>query len=298
MKQNAFLKWSIIALILTALVGAGTVAYYSWGDPRPATSEANAVSGDYRVNLLPAATPEPEPPTPAPTQAASTQEPDTNPADVDIADPPTPLPPTATPIPPTDTPVPVPPTAVAAAPEPTQPPAPKATATPKKATQPAVPVLPNGVKYGERKPNLPNRIVRIQSPDIKLDTGVYEVYATKKGEWEVADYAGGHHYNSKNPGEGGNIVLSGHNNWRGEVFRYLEHLQPGHTINVWTLDGKQYTYSVEEVNKVPEKGVSYAQRLENGKVMQQTEEEQLTLITCWPYTTFTHRIIVVAKPVK
>ena len=158
-------------------------------------------------------------------------------------------------------------------------------------------LLPNGVRYGERKPNLPNRIVRIASPDIKLDTSVYEVYAPK-GVWEVADYAGGHHYDSKNPGEGGNIVVSGHNNWRGEVFRYLEFLKPGNTINVWTLDGTKHTYVVQELKKLQEVGVSMAQRLMNAKVMDPTSEEQLTLITCWPYKTFTHRIIIIAKPVE
>jgi sortase A len=167
----------------------------------------------------------------------------------------------------------------------------KATAKPK----PGVPVLPNGVVYGDHKPNLPGRIVRIASPNVRLDTPVYEVYAVK-GVWEVADYAGGHHYNSKNPGEGGNIVMAGHNNWRGEVFRYVADLKPGNLIKVWTLDGKEHHYTVESVNKVLEAGASQAQRLKNAKVMDPTPTEQLTLITCWPYTTFTHRVIVVAKP--
>jgi len=158
-------------------------------------------------------------------------------------------------------------------------------------------ILPNGVRYGERKPKLPNRIVRIASSNIKLDTSVYEVYAPKS-VWEVADYAGGHHYDSNNPGEGGNIVVSGHNNWRGEVFRYLELLKPGHIIDVWTLDGKKYTYEVAELKKLKEAGASMAQRLDNAKVMNPTPFEQLTLITCWPYKTFTHRIIVIAKPVE
>ena len=156
-------------------------------------------------------------------------------------------------------------------------------------------VLPNGVIYGERKPNLPNRIVRIASPNIKLDTSVYEVYSPK-GVWEVADYAAGHNYNSKNPGEGGNIVMAGHNNWHGEVFRYLVDLKPGDTIKLWTLEGKEYHYTVQSVNKVLEAGASYAQRLKNAQVMDPTPNEQLTLITCWPYTTFTHRVIIVAKP--
>jgi sortase A len=159
-------------------------------------------------------------------------------------------------------------------------------------------LLPNGVRYGDHTPDLPGRIVRITSPDVKLDARVYEVYGTSKGLWEVADYAAGHHYTSKNPGEGGNIVLSGHNNYRGEVFRYLEFMKPGDTINVRTLEGKDYTYLVESVEKLKEAGVSLAQRLDNGKVMKETSTEQLTLITCWPYTTYTHRLIVIARPVR
>jgi len=169
----------------------------------------------------------------------------------------------------------------------------KVKTTPK--PKPGVVVLPNGVVYGERKPNLANRIVRIASPNIKLDTSAYEVYA-KNGAWEVADYAAGHHYNSKNPGEGGNIVLAGHNNWRGEVFRYLEFLKPGDLIKIWTLDGKEYHYTVKEVKKLQEAGASMAQRLKNANVMDPTPTEQLTLITCWPYTTYTHRLIVIATP--
>jgi sortase A len=189
-------------------------------------------------------------------------------------------------------------------PVPTSPPAPTAQPAPDKSTPKAVPIktpdpnlLPNGVRYGDHKPNLPDRIVRITSPNIKLDTGAYEVYINRKQNvWEVADYAAGHNYDSKNPGEGGNIVLSGHNNWRGEVFRYLEFLKPGDLIQVWTLDGKEYHYRVTDIKKLKETGVSMAQRLKNASVMYPTDHEQLTLITCWPYTTYTHRLIVIAVP--
>jgi sortase A len=132
-------------------------------------------------------------------------------------------------------------------------------------------------------------------PSIKVDTGVYEVYGIK-GTWEVADYAAGHHYSSRNPGEGGNIVLSGHNNWHGEVFRDLDQLKPGDEIHVWTQAGKEYTYKVRKIDKLKEVGVSYAQRLKNAQVLNDTPKEQLTLISCWPYTTFTHRLVVTADP--
>lgn len=189
--------------------------------------------------------------------------------------------PTSTAAPPRDTPTVAPPTAV--------PPA----ATPK---PDGTPILPTGAKYGDHNPDVPGRIVRVAAPSIKMDTGVYEVYGIN-GTWEVADYAAGHHYNSRNPGDGGNIVLSGHNNWRGEVFRDLDKLKPGDEIRVWTQAGKEYVYKVRKIDKLKEVGVSYAQRLKNAQVLNDTPQEQLTLISCWPYTTFTHRLVVAADPV-
>jgi sortase A len=217
------------------------------------------------------------------------------------------VPATATTVPPTDTPAPPAPTDTPV-PEPTPPtlPEPEATSTTlplivvdtptRVAAKPADPnLLPNGVRYGDPRPNLPNRIVRVASPNVKLDAPVYEVYVKKK-LWEVAEYAAGHHYNSVNPGDGGNIVLNGHNNWRGEVFRYLEDMKVGDLVQVWTLDGKEYHYRVQEIKKLKEAGVPYAQRVKNADVMLPTDHEQLTLITCWPYTTFTHRLIIIATP--
>ena len=189
--------------------------------------------------------------------------------------------PTSTAAPQRDTPTAVPPTAV----PPTAAPRPDGT-----------PILPTGAKYGDHNPNVPGRVVRVAAPSIKMDTGVYEVYGID-GTWEVADYAAGHHYNSRNPGEGGNIVLSGHNNWRGEVFRDLDKLKPGDEIRVWTQAGKEYVYKVRKIDKLKEVGVSYAQRLKNAQVLNDTPQEQLTLISCWPYTTFTHRLVVTADPV-
>lgn len=178
---------------------------------------------------------------------------------------------------------------------------PQATATAVKPrstpTSDGTPILPTGAKYGDHNPNVPGRVVRITAPSIHLDTKVYEVYV-KNSAWEVADYAAGHQFNSANPGDGGNIVISGHNNWHGEVFRYLENLTVGDDIHLFTQAGKEYVYTVRLTEKLKEAGASYQQRLQNGKVMEPTPQEQLTLITCWPYTTFTHRLIIIADPVK
>lgn len=259
-------KWVITGIVsLLALLGLLSVTGFS-------------LPGNTGVGTNVARQTEPTPTARVIARAARTSTPPATPTPTAT---PTPSPePTA--IPQTATPQPVSPTALPVTPSPTRDPS----------------ILPNGVRYGDHHPNLPGRVVRIASPNIKLDTKIYEVYVKKNDLWEVADYAAGHHYDSANPGEGGNVVIAGHNNWRGEVFRYLENLKPGDVIQLWTQAGKEYRYKVEEMKKLKETGVSYAQRLKNAEVILPTDQEQLTLITCWPYTTFTHRLIVIAKPLQ
>ena len=39
-------------------------------------------------------------------------------------------------------------------------------------------------------------------------------------------------------------------------------------------------------------------RIENAQWIEQTDDERLTLVTCWPYTDNSHRLIVVAHPIE
>jgi sortase A len=140
-------------------------------------------------------------------------------------------------------------------------------------------------------------------PSIELDAPVAEVgwIAVERDgqlttEWEVADYAAGFHKGSAYPGNPGNTVLSGHNNMRGKVFRYLVNVSIGDEIVLYA-DGHPYTYRVESVDILPEKYASDAQRTENARFIGYFPDERLTLVTCWPYTSNTHRVIVIAKPV-
>lgn len=143
---------------------------------------------------------------------------------------------------------------------------------------------------------------RIVAPAIELDTGVIPVgwkEAFQDGKpvsvWEVAEYAAGWHKNSALPGSGGNIVFSGHHNVKGEVFRYLVDLDPGDTVTLYA-DDHPYTYTVEARFVVRDKGVSEEERRENARWIGPFPDERVTLVTCWPYTNNTHRVIVVAKP--
>ena len=187
---------------------------------------------------------------------------------------PTSLPATPTAVPPTSTPGP--------AVSPT-----KGPTSPASSTRPAPATAP------------PDRIV---GPAIGLDALVVPVgwktveeNGQKVTEWEVADYAAGWHKTSAYPGNVGNTVISGHHNIRGEVFRYVVNLEPGDILDLY-VGQTAYRYIVTEKYILKEKGMPPEVRQENARWIAPTDDERLTLVTCWPYTNNTHRVVVVAKP--
>jgi LPXTG-site transpeptidase (sortase) family protein len=97
-------------------------------------------------------------------------------------------------------------------------------------------------------------------------------------------------------GVAGNTILVGHNNQYGEVFRNLWDLSAGDEIIVIGASGER-VYRVSQAVIFEEKGRSLDIRLANAGWLIPTDREQLTLITCWPYYTNTHRLVVVALPV-
>jgi sortase A len=151
--------------------------------------------------------------------------------------------------------------------------------------------------------NVPGtRAVHISVPAVGIDADIQEVspVAVQAGqqtvfEWPVVDWAAGHHSTSANPGEGGNIVMAGHDDVRGEVFRGLHDIKIGDQIVVST-DTKDYTYVVQEIHKRAFKTASLDEQLTIGAFIGPMPEERLTLVTCWPYKVDSHRLIVVAKP--
>jgi sortase A len=146
--------------------------------------------------------------------------------------------------------------------------------------------------------------VRVVIPSVNIDSKIVPVTwkmipgkngAGAESEWQVADYAVGHHAGTANPGETGNVVLSGHVDYRGEVFKNLHEVQKGDTVTVDTEKG-QYVYVVTDLKIVLEEGVSDEQKRANAAYMNPTPDQTLTMITCWPYGIDDHRLIVIAKP--
>ena len=115
--------------------------------------------------------------------------------------------------------------------------------------------------------------------------------------WDVADYAASWHQGSAVPGSPGNTVISGHNNIKGEVFRYLVELEQGDAVDLY-VGNQRYPYVVTEKYLFPEKGLSYEERNSNARWISRTVDERVTLVSCWPYTNNTHRLVVVAKPAQ
>ena len=144
---------------------------------------------------------------------------------------------------------------------------------------------------------LPDRLLL---PTIHVDIPVVELgWSTTQqenqvfSEWDVAEYAAGWHKNSAKLGEGGNVVMSGHNNILGSVFRELDQLKRGDEITVWA-GTESFAYQVDNVMIVPEKYASAEQRKENAQWIGPFTDNRLTLVSCWPRDDNTHRIIVIA----
>jgi sortase A len=183
--------------------------------------------------------------------------------------------PTPTPVPPTETPTPVPELM------PTNTPAP-----------PPAPPPPPAVTGPSR---VVIRSVGIDTPVVPVGWSIVDQNGQEFSVWDVADYAAGWHQTSAAPGQPGNTVLSGHHNIKGEVFRYLVDVQQGDEIDLFVGE-TVYQYYVEQKLIVKEKGEPIDVRRQNAQWIASTGDIRATLVTCWPYTNNTHRVIVVAKP--
>lgn len=140
---------------------------------------------------------------------------------------------------------------------------------------------------------------RILIPAIGLDASVETVgWHVEQGVsvWDVPDRrVAGWLKTSAPAGQPGNTVLDGHHNIKGQVFRRLVDLQPGDAIDL-RAGSAVYHYAVTEKHILLDRDQPIAVRIANAKWIQPTDDERLTLVTCWPYTNNTHRLIIVARP--
>ncbi|MEO8610516.1 MAG: sortase [Chloroflexota bacterium] len=107
-------------------------------------------------------------------------------------------------------------------------------------------------------------------------------------DWEALKLGVGQLLNGVTPGgESGNLVLSGHDDIYGEVFRYIDQLAAGDEFTVRTRT-KVYTYRVTGQDIVDPNDVH---------VLDPRGGATVTLLSCYPYKVNNKRIVVYAERV-
>jgi LPXTG-site transpeptidase (sortase) family protein len=141
-------------------------------------------------------------------------------------------------------------------------------------------------------------IERIVIPSLRIDSRVVPVGwhvnpESGQPEWDSPAEAVGWMITSAPPGGAdGNTVLYGHNNMYTSVFRDLSRLSAGDLIYIYSST-QAWKYQVSEVEIFPvSEGAG-----DQGKYLsylEPTPAPRLTLISCWPPVSNTHRVVVIA----
>jgi LPXTG-site transpeptidase (sortase) family protein len=150
-------------------------------------------------------------------------------------------------------------------------------------------------------PRIPEQIlipaINVEAPiepvstfPMEVGSRTYEVWFAPRG------YVAGWHDTSAMLGEQGNLVLNGHHNTRGEVFRDLIDLEVGDRVII-SGDGLVREFQVVETLLFKERWERAGTRIENARWIEPTTDERVTLVTCWPYESNTHRLLIIAMPI-
>lgn len=141
---------------------------------------------------------------------------------------------------------------------------------------------------------------RIVIPKINVDSPITPVGLVKKKrryEWDTVKRGVAWHNLSAIPGQTGNMTLSGHNGSRGnKVFRRLHKLHVGDTFLIYSANGV-FEYVITDRIITRELFQSKKKKARNARWMGDFPDERVTLITCYPWWTNTHRLILIAHPV-
>ena len=149
-------------------------------------------------------------------------------------------------------------------------------------------------------PAIPTRLVipviGLDTPVVEMGWSIIQQDGQLVSQWDVPDWRAAGWLKSSAPlGAVGNTVLDGHQDENGRVFEYLEYLREGDAIQVYAgVEIHNYIVTVRTI--VAEKDQPLEVRHENAKWIAPTQDERLTLITCYPRNDNTHRLILVAYP--
>jgi sortase A len=158
-----------------------------------------------------------------------------------------------------------------------------------------------GQNLAIENPAIPDRIVipsiQLDAPVVQEDYWTLMLEGETFGQWQAPSmFASGWNPNSALLGKRGNTVINGHHNEFGEVFGRLVDVKVGDEVYVYSR-GQKYTFVIANRMILQERFQPLEVRLENARWINATDDVRLTLITCWPKETNTHRLILVARPV-
>jgi LPXTG-site transpeptidase (sortase) family protein len=149
-------------------------------------------------------------------------------------------------------------------------------------------------------PPIPDRIeipsIKLVAPVVASDYNFTKVEGETFGQWIApSKFAAGWHPDSALLGEIGNTVINGHHNEFGEVFGNLVDVKIGDLIIISSGDIKM-EFVVSNRMILAERFQSTEVRLDNARWLAKTDDIRLTLVTCYPKVSNTHRLIIVARP--
>ena len=138
-------------------------------------------------------------------------------------------------------------------------------------------VSPEGID-ATPKEELPPVMGYIQIPSISVNLPIIEGSSSKE-----LKYGAGHVTGTAMPGELGNCAIAGHRNYTfGSYFSRLGEVVEGDVVTI-SYGQEEYSYTVTEILTVLPSDTS---------VLAKSETPTITLITCTPKGTNTHRLII------
>ena len=148
-------------------------------------------------------------------------------------------------------------------------------------------------------PDIPSRLVipaiDLDAPILPAKTTLQKIGGKEYQQWEAPKkFAAGWHEDSAMLGQPGNTVLNGHHNINGKVFERLVDLNPGDLIVIFGTH-KAFIYQITNKMLLPEKYQELDVRMDNARWILPSDDERLTLVTCWPEESNTHRLVIVAR---
>ncbi|MDO9300363.1 MAG: sortase [Anaerolineales bacterium] len=149
-------------------------------------------------------------------------------------------------------------------------------------------------------------IEQISIPALNVDGRVVPVgwrvnfsdnFQSGEFEWDSPDSNVGWVITSALPDETGNVILYGHNNLYEKIFENLADLAQGDRVYLQT-GNQRWEYKVRNVLLLPVIGASREQLNKYQKYLQPTQDARVTLISCWPPISNTHRVVVIGQRVS